>query len=251
MKRPKHPWSIIGEKEPFFGVLSDTQYKSTELTPEKIDAFYQSGQREIKDLIILCKKLWGEKLWVKQDTIKALDFGCGVGRHSLALAEIFSHVTAYDISPTMVAQAQERVREAKINNIVFQTELPTSLGFDWINSYIVFQHIHPKEGINLLKHLTALTNPGAVLTLHIPFWREPHLGPPSNPISIGSTSLTRFLARLGRRPSENLIQMHHYDLSAIMKVLNQAGFYDVHLKYNNQGGFHGAWIISKRSTKSD
>ena len=41
------------------------------------------------------------------DNQSALDFGCGVGRLSHALADLFLNVTGIDVSPTMVAKANE------------------------------------------------------------------------------------------------------------------------------------------------
>ncbi len=38
---------------------------------------------------------------------KALDFGCGVGRLTQALADYFNEVAGVDVSPTMVNKALE------------------------------------------------------------------------------------------------------------------------------------------------
>src|SRR3954453_9952369 len=41
---------------------------------------------------------------------RALDLGCGTGRHSLALSEAGARVTALDTSPEMLARARAKVR---------------------------------------------------------------------------------------------------------------------------------------------
>jgi 2-polyprenyl-3-methyl-5-hydroxy-6-metoxy-1,4-benzoquinol methylase len=49
----------------------------------------------------------------------AIDIGCGTGRHSFPLARFFDEVYAYDFSPRMIKEANDRKRRDDITNIIF------------------------------------------------------------------------------------------------------------------------------------
>jgi ubiquinone/menaquinone biosynthesis C-methylase UbiE len=75
---------------------------------------------------------------------RALDFGCGVGRCTQALADYFDHVDGMDISPSMIEQAKALNRHGdKVRYLVWdRTELPYKTGtFDMVYTNIVLQHM--------------------------------------------------------------------------------------------------------------
>nr|WP_231988519.1 class I SAM-dependent methyltransferase [Nakamurella panacisegetis] len=75
-----------------------------------------------------------------------LEIGCGPGRMTGRLAELYDAVTAVDISPQMIARA-EFVHRDSHSNISFRTvtgngDLPfAGESFDGVFSYITLQHI--------------------------------------------------------------------------------------------------------------
>lgn len=95
----------------------------------------------------------------------ALDFGCGVGRNSKALASTYSKVFAFDL-PNMISIVPE---ENKLNNISYTSDWESVKGlpFDMTLASLVFQHIHDDE---LNKYLSELnTNK---LVLHSRTWMD-------------------------------------------------------------------------------
>ncbi|MFQ3596839.1 MAG: class I SAM-dependent methyltransferase [Chloroherpetonaceae bacterium] len=54
---------------------------------------------------------------------KALDIACGSGRHAVALAENGFHVTANDLSKTLLAQAQKLAEEKKLTITFTHTDM--------------------------------------------------------------------------------------------------------------------------------
>lgn len=107
------------------------------------DEFFASGERTaaeqiLTDLPNICQgKTPGE--------MRVLEIGCGVGRVTRALAQLFGEVHAVDISGEMVARAREALRglpNAHVyqNNGIDLSVLPV-LPFDFAFSVIVFQHI--------------------------------------------------------------------------------------------------------------
>lgn len=91
------------------------------------------------------ERFLAEAGWSATDGLRLLEIGCGVGRMTRHLAERFAHVTAIDISPTMIAEA--RRLNGHIANAEFREGSGTDLAglpdasFDRVMSYIVFQHI--------------------------------------------------------------------------------------------------------------
>ena len=234
-------WRMIGEREPYFGVLSAPEFRTGNIDEKTIEAFYASGRADIARLIAWC----AEDLGAAPEGGRAVDIGCGVGRLSLAMAARAGKVVGYDPSEPMLALARTRAASEGAVNAVFVDRLPAG-PFDWINSYIVFQHIAPAGGLALLETFLALAAPGAFLTVHFTLWREAHLAPPTNPVSIAATFLARTLARLGLRPAERLIRMHDYNLSDVMQRIVAAGFERVVLRHVDHGGHHGVWILARR-----
>ena len=58
---------------------------------------------------------------------RAIDIGCGTGRHTLALVEAEAHVTALDLTPEMMALAREKLRGRPIDWV--RHALPDPLPF--------------------------------------------------------------------------------------------------------------------------
>ncbi|MFH0777525.1 MAG: class I SAM-dependent methyltransferase [Candidatus Eisenbacteria bacterium] len=74
-----------------------------------------------------------------------LEIGCGIGRMTRCLARQFARVHGLDVSAEMISRAQENLRELK--NVSLHAGDGRALGlfsdasFDFIFSYITFQHI--------------------------------------------------------------------------------------------------------------
>ena len=173
---------------------------------------------------------------------RALDFGCGTGRLTEAMCAHARSVIGYDISPGMLAEARKRGGRA-----LYVNTLPDG-PFDWINSFIVFQHIPPARGLPLIQALMDRLGPGGLVSLHVTIWREAHLREPVD------TGLKRLLApllqrlRMARLP-KGAIRMYDYDLSAVVAALNRAGVGDLTLVPTDHGGHHGVILLGMRAKR--
>src|SRR5262245_24298100 len=78
-------------------------------------------------------------------SLRVLEIGCGAGRMTKHLAELFGEVVGVDVSGEMISQARERLQEAgnvqlhETSGVDF-TMLPDE-HFDLILSAYVFQHV--------------------------------------------------------------------------------------------------------------
>ena len=126
-------WRHLGETDPFFGVVTDPKFHADAITPEAIDDFYETGRRDVWGIVDMVTRLAGAP------GPRALDIGCGVGRLTEAMADLGYEVTGYDISPGMLDKAGAR-SGGRVNYV---DQIPSE-PFDWVNSFIVLQHIPPE-----------------------------------------------------------------------------------------------------------
>src|SRR4051812_26868022 len=92
-------WTELGADDPLWIILTrpDKQGGRWEL-----GEFFQTGRDEIQQVLT---ELATHGTQVKKG--RALDFGCGVGRLSEALAEHFAAVDGVDVSGTMIEKARQ------------------------------------------------------------------------------------------------------------------------------------------------
>ena len=231
-----HDWEIIARRDPWFGVLSNPAFRAGAITPEHRRDFYASGEDDIARLL----QWFDQDVGARPSAGRALDIGCGVGRLTYAMAKIVPAVAGYDVAESMLALAREEAPA----NAEFSATLPPG-PFAWINSYIVFQHIPPPEGLRLIEDALARAAADCFLSLHITFWRD-HAQPKNNPIATARRELARAASRKGDSDAAQLIRMHDYPMSDVMRLITAASFERIVMRHTNHAGHHGAWLISRR-----
>lgn len=95
----------------------------------------------------------------------ALDYGCGVGRIAVPLAQRCEHVYALDLSRSVLAEAQANAERLGLSNFEMMTaeRLPELAGrYDLVVSLHVLQHIPVREGERLFSALVEGLGPGGV-----------------------------------------------------------------------------------------
>lgn len=170
MPRHKQDWNELGEMDPLWAILSDPagQYGGWQL-----DEFFDTGEHAVARLMARA-----EELGYPKRREMALDFGCGVGRLTRALATRFGHCYGVDISPSMIAQAREL--HTDIDNLTFTEISEESLSefqndtFDLICTFLVLQHVPTRAGIeSYLAEFVRTLKPDGLLAFqlitHIPF----------------------------------------------------------------------------------
>src|SRR6202171_3290720 len=107
------------------------------------EEFFASGERTVADEILtdLVNICQGRP----QREMRVLEIGCGAGRVTRALANLFGEVHGVDVSGEMVRQAKLALQD-RPNAFVYQNngkdlQVVPTLDFDFAFSSIVFQHI--------------------------------------------------------------------------------------------------------------
>ncbi|MGA2714535.1 MAG: class I SAM-dependent methyltransferase [Bryobacteraceae bacterium] len=104
--------------------------------------------------------------------MKVLEIGCGAGRMTRALAEVFAEVYAVDVSGEMIAKGKEAL--ADVRNVRFfqntgaDLQVLGDVQIDFAFSYIVFQHIPSREVIyNYVREVNRLLRPGGLFKFQV------------------------------------------------------------------------------------
>lgn len=145
-------WTEYGESEPHFSVLTHEKFKSNNIN-NNLDEFYESGN----STAALINEYFA-RAGLKPIRGTCLEFGCGVGRATKALAKQFDKVMGVDISAGNLRHAQDYLNQNEIQNVELLhhrsvqdvAELPP---FDFLFSTIVFQHNPPPVQFYLLDKL--------------------------------------------------------------------------------------------------
>jgi SAM-dependent methyltransferase len=158
-------WEQQAQADPLWAVLSEP-----ELAGRRWDLanFLETGRRQITSSLARFTELGG----TFADRDVAVDFGCGVGRLTQALATEFDRVVGIDVSPTMVAVASRINRYGErvgylLNEAPDLGVLPdrsASLAF----THITLQHMEPDLARRYLDELLRIVKPGGGLVFQLP-----------------------------------------------------------------------------------
>ena len=149
----------------------NARYYVNKATMEWTDeAFFASGERTVAEEILT--DLGNICQGKPQREMKVLEIGCGAGRVTRALANLFGEVHGVDVSGEMVRQAKAALHD-RPNAFVYQNNgkdlaVVPELEFDFAFSSIVFQHIPSREIIeNYVREVGRLLRPGALFKFQV------------------------------------------------------------------------------------
>ena len=132
--------------------------------------FFASGERAIAEDILTDTG----NIYQGMDPLqmRVLEIGCGAGRLTRALSNIFGEVHAVDVSGDMVARAraglQDRPNVTFYQNNGCDLSVVPPLVFDFAYSFLVFQHIPSREVIETyVREVHRLLRPGALFKFQV------------------------------------------------------------------------------------
>ena len=214
-------WENFGTTDPYFGVLSHERFRKANLTTENLEEFFQTG-REYVDTILTNVRTHMNPDFSPR---RALEFGCGVGRLLIPLSQVAEEVVGVDVSDSMLTLATKNCEERSIANVRFlkaDDQLSSLTGkFDFIHSYIVFQHIPVRRGECIFKRLLGHMEDGGIGVVHFtyaqldPLKRIIPLVKNYVPFAKNALNLIK-----GRRFFAPEMQMYTYDTSKLLSILH-------------------------------
>jgi SAM-dependent methyltransferase len=230
--RLQSDWNALARQDAFHAVLSDPARRDGGWDA---DEFYAHGRAAVARLFEIL-----DEHGVRLRCHRALDFGCGAGRLSFALAKRFARVTGVDISDVMLEKARSA---GPPSNCEFVLQVDPALpgiergAYDLVVSVLVLQHMHPRLARAYLRALPALLTPGGVLFVQVPHGysratdRDPtsagravarRLAPQSLINVRRWIDLRRTEARR-RRDQIPRFELHRVRTSTVCRILSRAG----------------------------
>lgn len=249
MHQTDKDWEELSRQNAYFAVLTDPNYANPELDETVKQQFFASGQDHIRDVVRILREKFG---FDGRNIRSALDFGSGVGRLLFPMAKIARLAIGVDIADTMRSICQANAKDNGVNNILLSPNvdyLLTIEDIDWINSYIVFQHIAPERGCAIFDKLVYALKPGGFISVHFTIFKDERASNYMNNrvkfFRNGVDGVTSVL--LHPEDAGHLtMQMYDYDLSQIMAILVKHGVHQVWLEHEDQDGFHGIRLYARK-----
>jgi SAM-dependent methyltransferase len=101
---------------------------------------------------------------------RALDFGCGVGRLTQPLGEVFDEVVGLDISTAMIAKAEAANQSQRLRFVHSESaRLPfEDEHFDFILAHLVLLHVGPEAAEAYVKEFARTLAPGGLGIISLP-----------------------------------------------------------------------------------
>ena len=164
LEQLQRDWDSLGRKDPFWAILSCRKKKGNKWQEKE---FFSTGISEIKGVM---EHL--DSVGVVVSRRKALDFGCGAGRLTQALASYFAEVDGVDIAPSMIELANRYNRynnkcRYHLNNKASLDLFPDD-SFDLIYSDFTLQHIEPEFSKLYITEFVRVLAPSGLLIFEIP-----------------------------------------------------------------------------------
>ena len=251
MAQTDKAWERFGNTEPYHSVLTKEGFRKDRLDERARAAFFQSGE----DYVSYALDAVREHLDAAYSPTRALDFGCGVGRLTIPLARRSRDVVGVDVSQGMLTEAIANAALAGLTNVRFamsDDRLSAVDGtFDLVHSFIVLQHLVPERGEAIVRRLIERLRENGVGILHMTY---------------AYASRTRLRRRIVTAVCErvpgaymvlNLVKhqplrkpmmlMGRYDMSRVLRILQEAGCHDVHVRFTESAPIYGVILFFKKA----
>ncbi|MEE2888745.1 MAG: class I SAM-dependent methyltransferase [Planctomycetota bacterium] len=164
LRQLSRTWDELGQRDPLWAILSHDDKRDNRWD---LHEFLQTGRTEIEEALACVTRFQPDL-----PRRNALDFGCGVGRLSQALAEHFEKVDGIDIAESMIGQARTINRHGAAcsyhHNTAPDLRMFPAQSFDFLYSNLTLQHMPPELGHSYIRELCRLLRTGGALVFEIP-----------------------------------------------------------------------------------
>jgi SAM-dependent methyltransferase len=221
LKRLKANWELFARTDPLYAILTFEGKQNNQWDTQE---FFSLGKAEIERLLESIKSL-GLDLQRK----RALDFGCGVGRLTQALAVHFDVVCGIDIAPTMIKLARQYNRYGDkcefYINCAGDLSILSSNTFDLIYSSLALQHIDPRYSIGFIREFLRVLSPRGLLVFQLPQAPLDSVQKKTKRSlrSLMPLPLRRLYHTLRYGGSKPLMEMHGISKPEVLRVLEDSG----------------------------
>lgn len=157
-------WEGLAQADPLWAICTDPARRNRKW---RKDEFFATGDDEIRTVM----ECLGSLHLDADRNAPALEFGCGVGRLTRAMAAYFPECWGVDISRTMVRLAAEFNHDVPQCRFVLNERDDLREfhdgQFGFVYSSIVLQHIPPRYSKPYLAELVRVLKPGGILVFQV------------------------------------------------------------------------------------
>jgi SAM-dependent methyltransferase len=250
MGKTDRAWERLGEIDPYYSVLSHPRFRAAANEGETRREFFASGEAHVEQLFAVIR----ENLDPAFAPRRALDFGCGVGRLTIPLARRVEQVTGMDVSDAMLTETTKNCHAAGVQNITLAKSNDrfdnVSGEFDFLHSFIVFQHIPVRRGEMIFGEMLRRLAENGVGALHFTYaihassWRKFLYN-----LSVTIPAAYRILnLAKGRSFSYPNVEMNSYNVNRLILRLQNHGCHRVHLRFSDHDGHRGVVLFFKKES---
>ncbi len=223
-------WNSFGKEDPLWAILSHREKRGNQW---RLEEFLRTGEEEIAQVLEEARLLYPQL-----NTQRALDFGCGVGRLSQALAAEFAQVDGVDIAPSMLAQAREINRHGDRCQYHLNQNPDLRLfadgSFSFIYSNITLQHMPPELAQGYIREFCRLLQSDGLLVFQLPSQRkQPLHGVRKVAYSVLRFGYLFYHRRLRQRP---IMDMFGTEPAQVALILKQEGCQVLEQQENSNAG---------------
>jgi SAM-dependent methyltransferase len=246
----EYQWDLFGKTDPYYGVLTSDKFKKENIDENAIKDFFEYGQNYIDFVIRTIRNHLDDTF----QPDRCLDFGCGVGRLVIPLSPISNSVLGVDVSESMLKEAQKNCHDRYLENVEFikpDDQLSNISGtFNFINSFIVFQHIPRRRGEYILTKLIKLLAENGIGALHFTYYVNqkcrilnyarkiiPHLYNVMNLIK-------------GRDFNYPYMELNYYKFNKLLKILQDNNCNNCYIRFTNHPNMLGVILFFQKKEMS-
>jgi len=158
-------WDELARTDAMFAILSDGSKNGGRWSA---DEFFETGRQDFAATMSRAES-WSLPMSRK----RALDFGCGVGRVTQAVAESFETSVGVDVSAEMVAQARTYAigndQCEFIHNVDPDLRAFADAEFDLVYCNVVLQHLGRRRlAKSFIAEFCRVLSPGGLLVFQVP-----------------------------------------------------------------------------------
>jgi ubiquinone/menaquinone biosynthesis C-methylase UbiE len=165
LERQAQDWNELARLDPHWAILTSPGKR---FGGWDSDEFFATGTAEADAFL---RRV--DELGLPQQSGRALDFGCGLGRMTRALADHFDECIGVDISEEMIRGARDE--NADIEGLSFVVNHAGDLSrfpdasFDLVYSMIVLQHVPDRDAIeSYIGEFCRVLRPGGLAAFQLP-----------------------------------------------------------------------------------
>jgi SAM-dependent methyltransferase len=258
-------WEKWGKNDPYFGVITKEKFRSHNLSDESLKEFFDSGKGHIRNIIDVSKRFIDHDFSPR----KVFDFGCGVGRLLIGFSEIADQVVGLDVSESMLTEALINCNRYSINNVsLIKSDDTLSVlkgNFDFIHSFIVFQHIPVDRGVHIFRNLLDHLEDGGICAIQFIYshstlgksFRLPVIEHSNGKLFKNLKSQVRRVIKIvnntvSTRKNLNLsigdpeMQMNLYNLDELFQILQSHDITNIHIEFTDHDGVLGVFLYFQK-----